>query len=178
LLVNLISNERILCLSLLYVKPSNATDQNENPLDIFKKSNYIAFSIVHVKQRRDEMTPQEIFDKVCTHLMTQRTRSIQVICAYRGENNTMCAIGCLLSDEMYCSQMEGESINGLVNRFRSYLPEWFYKHYRLLMDLQLAHDSYLSVSVIYCAKYLADLSLRYNLILPEIVKKELNNEKV
>lgn len=48
---------------------------------------------------------------IAQHLSKQRARSIAVFnnmtsCAYRGKNNTTCAVGCLIPDEMYTSDME------------------------------------------------------------------------
>ena len=68
------------------------------------------------------LTKQEIFDRVSTHLLSQNQKSLldpglqelpgcQVDghaprCAYRGENNTMCAAGCLIRDEFYSPKLE------------------------------------------------------------------------
>lgn len=55
------------------------------------------------------MTPQEIFEKVSRHLLTQNKRSMLVVpgdstdhgCAYRGQDGLRCAVGCLITDEVY-----------------------------------------------------------------------------
>ena len=54
------------------------------------------------------MTNQDIFNKVTAHLLTQKVRSTMIAgsCAYRGENNTSCAIGCLIKDEAYSKSLE------------------------------------------------------------------------
>jgi hypothetical protein len=53
------------------------------------------------------MTIQEIFDKVTTHLLTQRKQSKEgKVCLYRGPNGTMCAVGCLIKDEFYDGGLE------------------------------------------------------------------------
>lgn len=60
------------------------------------------------------MKAQEAFDKVCTHLAKQKTRSlvqvvtegpvphhkVKISCLYRAEDGKACAIGCLLSDDV------------------------------------------------------------------------------
>lgn len=58
------------------------------------------------------MTNQEIFDKVVTHLLTQNKRSTAFSgsCQYRGQNGAMCAVGCLITDEVYDSKFEGWNI--------------------------------------------------------------------
>ena len=64
---------------------------------------------------------QAIFNKVCEHLITQNAKSVSKsfaknyndivpdTCNYRGENNTMCAIGCLIKDEFYHKRLEGST---------------------------------------------------------------------
>lgn len=53
------------------------------------------------------LTPQEIFNKVALHLLTQSKRSVGttesggVKCAYRGDKGTKCAVGGLIDDEHY-----------------------------------------------------------------------------
>lgn len=55
---------------------------------------------------------QELFTKIATHLLQQneKSRLADGICAYRGENGTMCAIGCIISDEHYTIKLEGTSV--------------------------------------------------------------------
>lgn len=54
------------------------------------------------------MNQQEIFDKVATHLLTQNARSLSQKgdCVYRGDKGLMCAVGCLITDEAYHSDLE------------------------------------------------------------------------
>lgn len=54
------------------------------------------------------MTAQEIFDKVATHLVTQKVASFQPYrgCLYRGPNGTSCAVGCLIPDSAYSPDFE------------------------------------------------------------------------
>ena len=52
-----------------------------------------------------------VIEKIAQHLAKQRARSIKTFngmlsCAYRGKNGTMCAVGCLIPDEMYTVGME------------------------------------------------------------------------
>jgi len=56
------------------------------------------------------LTKQEMFDKVAVHLLTQGKRSTQgTSCAYRGDGGLKCAIGCLIPDERYSRDLEGEA---------------------------------------------------------------------
>lgn len=54
------------------------------------------------------MTDQELFDKVAGHLLKQAERSVDGNkgCLYRGPRGLMCAIGCLIPDERYTSDLE------------------------------------------------------------------------
>ncbi len=88
------------------------------------------------------MTPQEIFDKVSVHLLTQGKRALSPKgrCMYRGEEGTMCAVGCLLDDTTYQPSFEGKGVNELVETFE--MPEFFVEEEPLLDELQNCHDNY------------------------------------
>ena len=92
------------------------------------------------------MTPQEIFETVSRHLFTQGEQAYQLpseqeegTCMYRGPNDTKCAVGCLIPDDMYLTTMENRRVNQLVNgEYR--LPDFFEKNLSLLSELQYVHD--------------------------------------
>ena len=55
------------------------------------------------------MTPQQIFDTIAEHLKHQNVRAYDVVagaCMYRDPDGRMCAVGCLISDEAYDSELE------------------------------------------------------------------------
>lgn len=60
------------------------------------------------------MNMQEVFDKVSAHLLKQNARSvacgINSTCSYRGEEGRMCAVGCLIPDELYRPSLEGWAV--------------------------------------------------------------------
>lgn len=107
------------------------------------------------------MTPQEIFDKVATHLAKQGRRSMGSstvhdydddgnvigvkafksveICRYRGDDNTSCAFGCLIPDLDYVERMEGQTAGQVISNFDSL--KTFEEHKDLIRMLQIAHDS-------------------------------------
>jgi hypothetical protein len=62
-----------------------------------------------------KMELDDIFKKSATHLLKQgKTSSISNldgICAYRGEDGAMCAIGCLIDDSAYDFVIEGKSVD-------------------------------------------------------------------
>lgn len=55
------------------------------------------------------MTEQEIFDKVATHLLTQNEKAVNSTggCVYRTGKGLKCAVGCLISDDLYDPSLEG-----------------------------------------------------------------------
>lgn len=57
------------------------------------------------------LTLQEIYDKVKKHLLEQNVRSMwnSSECAYRGQNGTKCAAGCLIKDEYYHPSFESKN---------------------------------------------------------------------
>ena len=59
------------------------------------------------------MTLQEVFDKAAKHLLTQGKRSVDSEggCLYRGTDGSMCAVGCLISDEAYSAELEGLTVD-------------------------------------------------------------------
>lgn len=58
---------------------------------------------------------QVIFDTVVDHLFTQGRPAKTILngaltCAYRGDDGTKCAVGCLLDDEQYDPDLEGNNV--------------------------------------------------------------------
>lgn len=98
------------------------------------------------------LTHQQVFDKSARHLMQQRRRSVVlhkdlgIICAYRGQNNLMCAIGPFIPDEEYTTALEGYSVPavfgdyGFAQRFKNCFVGLADEHLDLLTELQDAHD--------------------------------------
>lgn len=59
-------------------------------------------------------TDRQVFDKVRNHLLTQKQKSERgpgQSCGYRGKNGLQCAVGCLITDEAYNPEIEGEPIS-------------------------------------------------------------------
>ena len=91
------------------------------------------------------MNKQEIFDTVVKHLAKQKTKSVlprphgnDMQCVYRGEGGMKCAVGCLIPDELYDPDMEGDTVDQLADLNK--LPEDLVEHVSLLYNLQFAHD--------------------------------------
>lgn len=102
----------------------------------------------------------ELSEKVRDHLTKQKARAVADIpqeentkfpgkvisrCRYRGDNGTMCAVGCLIPDERYTPSLEGfsaghEAIMSAI--FGGGVPDEYdaYKVERLLCNWQHYHD--------------------------------------
>ena len=107
-------------------------------------------------------TNQETFDTVARHLLTQAEKAIQTgtlgECAYRGDRGLRCAVGCLLPDNLYDPDMEGQScfngsdVGAIMQRL-GHDPDFL----ELLQDI---HDS---LSVAAWPNELRDLAARKEL---------------
>lgn len=93
----------------------------------------------------NRMTNQEIFDKVADHLIKQGRKSIREntsrYCMYRGADGTMCAVGCLIPDELYSADMEDLTADDLIKKFPNTKKIFNPRSTNLLLDLQDVHDS-------------------------------------
>ncbi len=87
-------------------------------------------------------TKQQTFNKVVRHLRRQGVRSSdEGVCLYRGPDDTKCAVGCLIPDELYSPRMEGCAANGFeMACFLVLLGH----DVELCDNLQSAHDFYMS----------------------------------
>ncbi|AGS81170.1 hypothetical protein [Caulobacter phage Cr30] len=91
------------------------------------------------------MTPQEIFDKSAAHLFTQDVQSVgPSCCSYRGPNNTSCAVGFFIPDEVYRNDMEGKDVYGLLDTYADIFPKFIIENIKLFAALQLVHDDNVS----------------------------------
>lgn len=92
------------------------------------------------------MNKQEIFDTVARHIFTQGVPGGHTdlqnnfACQYRGTGGTSCAVGCLIPDDVYRSEMEGNDVEYLLDKYYSTLPSWMQESGGLLAKLQNVHD--------------------------------------
>jgi len=97
------------------------------------------------------MDLQSLFNTVSSHLLTQNAKSVDhefesdsgsAGCAYRGENGLQCAAGCLIPDEAYNFDMEGETALSVFKGYSSKLPKdiWNWPNIELIGKLQEIHD--------------------------------------
>lgn len=57
------------------------------------------------------LTKQQLFDRVAKHLLVQKAPAIRPggsDCAYRGVGGLKCAVGCLIDDAHYSTELEGK----------------------------------------------------------------------
>jgi hypothetical protein len=93
--------------------------------------------------------PADVFNYVVGHLRKQGCQSLQEGedggCAYRGDGGTMCAVGCLITDDEYDPRWEGDGIYHLITGECSppALKKRLEPNCKMLMDLQEFHDDHL-----------------------------------
>lgn len=90
-------------------------------------------------------------EKIRDHLTQQKARAMGgsqgTSCRYRGDNGTMCAVGCLIPDELYHPHMEGSGVTRIVDN--DWCSEEGYAPFpipadidiKTLIDWQGYHDS-------------------------------------
>ena len=85
---------------------------------------------------------QEIFEYVIKFLIKQGKRSYNENggeCMYRNPEGLMCAIGCILSDDVYSPKMEGKRVNYLIETYK-HIPKYIKDNKYFLIYLQYLHD--------------------------------------
>jgi len=106
---------------------------------------------MHVGEPRPFTDAQDMLDRVAWHLFTQRVRSQtlvndgRTVCAYRGNNGTMCAMGIGIPNDAYTRDMEEQSIELVCSMdgarvFSRVIDD----NTELAAELQLSHDTMLT----------------------------------
>lgn len=124
------------------------------------------------------MSPnQKLFNTVVTHLRKQNCKAtLECLlnsgqtnsCAYRGDNGTKCAFGCLIPDELYNASMENQLAYRVIIKYeglKESLDKSFGKGWSsdLIASLQTIHDW---TSVPLWEEALAGLASEYKLEMP------------
>lgn len=102
-----------------------------------------------IRELTPQTTHQQLFDYITAFLLRQGRRSANEdgICAYRGEAGLMCAVGCIIPDELYSEDLEDKNVRAILYGTvpLSTGQERFFMKLRpflnLLWDLQEVHDS-------------------------------------
>lgn len=99
------------------------------------------------KQFPETMMQQEIFEEIVTFLLNQNRKSIKLDsydrkCLYRGDENTACAVGCLIRDDEYKKEMDDSQFTSIYFLITlKLLPKRLIPHIDLLTEIQSIHDS-------------------------------------
>ena len=89
------------------------------------------------------MKAQEVFDEIVSKIVAQGQPSLGTMastetCMYRGDGNLKCAVGMIIPDENYTSDIEGMGVE--ASEVMKAMPEEYVEHVGLLNDLQSCHD--------------------------------------
>lgn len=109
---------------------------------------------------------QATFDKVALHLLNQGMKSVNDAgdCMYRGDGGRSCAVGCLISDNVYDADVEGGTAKSIevVNMLYQTNPLiiGIANILDLVEDLQRVHDNVNESNWVY---YLKTVAVRYSL---------------
>lgn len=112
-----------------------------------------------------QATAQEVFDQIATHLLKQNQRAFKPgdgSCMYCTPSGLKCAAGCLISDDEYTSEFEGNNWVDLAAKDQRLVPD---NHLDLIFALQRIHDNY-DPSVWH--EKLAQLAYWHELTMPKI----------
>lgn len=110
--------------------------------------------MIKLKGIDGEITPQSIFTRVATHLLTQKSAASQDgQCFYRDANSKQCAVGCLIPDALYNHTFEYKGVFGLCKVLKAssdtsavMLGKALEENGELLVTLQALHDTYSAVT--------------------------------
>jgi len=90
------------------------------------------------------MNRQEVFDKIYLHLIEQGRKSVNSDgrCQYRSPDGDKCAIGCLIPDELYTPELEGNGVSMPIieDVLNKIYPDMTDEDLLFLLDLQDLHD--------------------------------------
>ena len=88
-----------------------------------------------------EPSKQEMVDVCCSFLVEQGRPAVNMEggCLYRSYSGYRCALGVLIPDEIYATEMEGKDIADLLKAHPE-LPEWMSSNQDFLAEIQNAHD--------------------------------------
>lgn len=107
----------------------------------------------------ESLSPQEVFDMACNHLLTQNASSLNAEgeCVYRGPNGLKCAAGIFLTEE---GAAECEGSNWFALAMEGRVP---HTNRQLIQDLQHVHDGRLAAT---WSDALRKLAEQYYLVYP------------
>lgn len=90
------------------------------------------------------MTTQEAYEAIRTYFETEAiglAKDGNGACQYRTDDGQKCAVGCLIPDEVYSTEMEWKNVTALFDSM-PYVAGYFHGvDRRFLADAQVMHDS-------------------------------------
>jgi len=89
------------------------------------------------------MTPQKLFDDIVTFQRKQgeKCSGANDGCFYRGPGGLRCAVGCVIPDKLYHTDMEGRDVRDLVDKFLKLGNYFGWGNLILLQGMQRTHDA-------------------------------------
>lgn len=93
-----------------------------------------------------KLTNQSAYELAGIHLLEQGYRSFDLNasrCTYRNPDGAKCAVGALIPDELYDSQIEEHTIITVMHENREISLFFLHVDLMLLSSLQITHDNYL-----------------------------------
>lgn len=121
------------------------------------------------------MSKQEMFNKVWKHFVVDKQHKSSRYggtCLYRGPNNTKCAVGVLIPDDAYNTDMDNERfdnrISSLIKRY-PHLKKYVGDDVVFLTHLQRCHDSTYSDNwfTVTMESILKEFAQKFDLTIPE-----------
>lgn len=99
-------------------------------------------------QTLEKYTMEQVFLFIIVKLKKQGIKSVKRyegddihICCYRGDNGAKCAVGHLIPEKIYRSDMERKSFQLLLENFSNIIKRPSDQMYQLLNDMQSEHDN-------------------------------------
>lgn len=95
----------------------------------------------------DEVTATELIRDCFEYLNEMETQSIYPqhdhLCAYRGNDGNMCAVGVYIPEECYSDEYEAIQLHEILEADAGLrLPIWMHEHPKVLGALQAVHDGH------------------------------------
>ena len=86
------------------------------------------------------MNNQQAFDKMVTHLFTQKVQALDTngTCQYKVDNGLKCAVGALISDADYNEEFEGSPVHDIIYN----IPDLVHLDIDILTRVQCIHDEF------------------------------------
>ena len=111
------------------------------------------YTLPNLPLDKEEYTMHEAFNRAYLGIIKQGCQSHNFYskCVYRGQEETRCALGFLISDQEYKSKWDAGRF--LPQTLRRLIPSWKNLPVKFLSDLQFIHDKYRADSGFFVTYY-------------------------